>query len=569
MAMKPLEIFINNERIKKTKDISKLIPLELLDNVEKTVLDPDIQKHGYIHELSKPVIDPYEREINAISLPPVKSIIEQDCWILDIIHIMFNTILKVEEGYLNKEFEYSRVSSAVNSYINRALSDSVWGKKGLFRNICVSYRCSDTFRAVALPNSYYGVDWIGVPKEAMRASGRKHGDFCLITRFPAIWDGSIEVMRARASGNDTIEIHPLLHEQFNLDHDGDALTGFWIPKDKDCIEEASENVLQFFMNESSRKWPKELNMSAHTNDTYTVDNLDKLNTEVKERLIPDGLSINPAEILTEDHDLDTLLDKKYKEDTAIIANGINKREFYNRSININKINLTMKMFMGPVGQTANDIKLVGKNGSDKVRRSAMYISEAIQQALMNSKHEIGDPNNMKFMVMKDAINGSGETGKDIDKISECLVEHGLDMEHAFPFIAHMYMIIPIRHVVNELSAKAHVDTVSKRKVSTLVEYYMNFTDFDITNYKDVAKSIRKSIVQDLDCSISEFADLFNICKLNLRNYVEKHFPLYSLATKVNTVRNRDKRNELSSRVLISHEIDPYGSCSDEYKILGD
>ena len=47
MAMKPLEIFINNERVKKTKDISKLIPLELLDSVEKTVLDPDIQKHGY------------------------------------------------------------------------------------------------------------------------------------------------------------------------------------------------------------------------------------------------------------------------------------------------------------------------------------------------------------------------------------------------------------------------------------------------------------------------------------------------------------------------------------------
>jgi len=323
------------------------------------------------------------------------------------------------------------------------------------------------------------------------------------------------------------------------------------------------------MNESSRKWPKELNMNVHTSDTYTVDDLDKLNKEVKERLIPDGLSINPEEILTETHDLDILLDKKYKEDTAIIANGINKREFYNRSININKINLTMKMFMGPVGQTANDIKLVGKNGSDKVRRSAMYISEAIQQALMNSKHEIGNPNNMKFMVMKDAINGSGETGKDIDKISECLVEHGLDIECTFPFIVHMYMIIPIRHTVNELSDKAHVDTVSKRKVLTLIEYYMNFTDFDITNYKDVAKSIRKSIAKDLDCSISEFTDLFNIYKLNLRNYVEKHFPLYSLATKVNTARNRNKRNELSSRVLISHEVDPYGSCSDEYKILGD
>ena len=98
---------------------------------------------------------------------------------------------------------------------------------------------------------------------------------------------------------------------------------------------------------------------------------------------------------------------------------------------------------------------------------------------------------------------------------------------------------------------------------------MNFTDFDVTNYKDVAKSIRKSVVKDLDCSISEFTDLFNIYKLNLRTYVEKHFPLYSLATKINTTRNRNKRNELSSRVLISHEIDPYGSCSDEYKILGD
>ena len=569
MAMKPLEIFINDKRVRKTKDISKLIPLELLDNVEKTVLDPEIQKNGYVHELLKPIKDPYGREINTIALPSVKSIIEQNCWILDIIHIMFNTILKVEEGYLNKEYEYSRVSSAVNSYINRALSDSVWGKSGLFRKICVSYRCSDTFRAVALPNSYYGIDWIGVPRQAMRASERKHGDFCFITRFPAIWDGSIEVMRARASGNDTIEIHPLLHEQFNLDHDGDALTGFWIPKDKDCIEEANDNVLQFFMNNSSRKWPKELNMNAHMGDTYTIDDLDELNKEVKERLTPDGLSINPKDLLAATHNLDILLDKKYKEDTAVIANGINKKEFYNRSININKINLTMKMFMGPVGQTANDIKLVGKNGSDKVRRSAMYISEAIQQALMNSKHEIGNPNNMKFMVIKDAINGSGKTGKDIDKILECLVEHELDIEFVFPFIAHMYMIIPIKYTVNELSDKAHVDTVSKRKVLSLIEYYMNFTDFNVTNYKDIAKSIRKSVVKDLNCSISEFTDLFNTHKLNLRSYVELHFPLYSLATKVNTIQNRNKRNQLSSRVLISHEIDPYGSCSDEYKILGD
>lgn len=569
MAMKPLEIFVSNERIEKTKDISKLIPLELLDNVEKTVLDPEIQKNGYVHELLEPIKDPYGRKINTIILPSIKSIIEQNCWILDKIHIMFNTILKVEEGYLNKEFEYSRVSSAVNSYINKALSDSIWGKSGLFRKICVSYRCPDTFRAVALPNSYYGVDWIGVPKEVMHASERKHGDFCLITRFPAIWDGSIEVMRARASGNDTIEIHPLLHKQFNLDHDGDTLTGFWIPKDKDCTEEASENVLQFFMNESSRKWPKELNMSARTNDTYLVDDLDQLNKEVKERLIPNGLSINPEEILMETHDLDTLLDKKYKEDTACIAKGISKKEFYNRSIDINKINLTMKMFLGPVGQTANDIKLVGKNGSNKVRRSAMYISEAIQQALMDSKHEIGNPNNMKFMVMKAAINGTGETRKDIDKILECLVEHKLNVKLVFPFIAHIYMIIPIRHVINELSDKAHVDTVSKRKALALIEYHMNFTDFNETNYKDVAKSIRKSVVKDLNCSISEFTDLFNIHKLNLRTYVEKHFPLYSLATKTNTTGNRNKRNELSSRVLISHEIDPYGSCSDEYKLLGD
>jgi hypothetical protein len=229
----------------------------------------------------------------------------------------------------------------------------------------------------------------------------------------------------------------------------------------------------------------------------------------------------------------------------------------------------MKMFLGPVGQTANDIKLVGKNGSNKVRRSAMYISEAIQQALMDSKHEIGNPNNMKFMVMKAAINGTGETRKDIDKILECLVEHELNVKLVFPFIAHIYMIIPIRHVINELSDKAHVDTVSKRRALALIEYHMNFTDFNETNYKDVAKSIRKSVIKDLNCSISEFTDLFNIYKLNLRTYVEKHFPLYSLATKTNTTRNRNKRNELSGRVLISHEIDPYGSCSDEYKLLGD
>jgi len=565
--LKHIEIFVNEDKQEKTSDISKIIPEELLDNIENTILDSEIQKNGINYELIDFIVDPFDRKINRIQLPPIKAILDQNCYILNTLQIMFNTILKVEDSYIKNECKKTSLAAAVNNYITRGLTSSLWGKDGYFRNLCVAHRNIDSVRGVALPNANYSIHEIGIPKIAMNVSERKHGDYCLVTRYPAIWDGSIEVVRARASNNDCIEIHPLLHKQLNLDHDGDDLTIFWIPKEKECIEEAEDNVLQFFKSQGAGSWPKQLTIAGKSNDNFETSDLDLLKKETKERFIPNGLSIDPIEIISGNHNLDDIFDKNYKEDTLEIANGIDPKNFYKRTTNINLINLTMKMFMGPVGSISNDVKLIGKNGNSKVRRSAMHISEKIQQALMDSKHEIGSPNNMKFMKMKNAIGGIGETGKDIGKILDCLDENGISFDKSLPFIVYMYLIIPFKATIHDLIKLPYSDKTSFKELMSSISVYENKIEFTRENYKEIAISMMNSVIKTLDCSKSQFNTYFNENRLNIRNYVENNFPIYALATKSGVNDNINKKNELCARVLIDHEIDLYGSCSDEFNKL--
>jgi hypothetical protein len=565
--LKHIEIFVNEDKQEKTSDISKVIPEELIDSLENTVLDSEIQEHGINYQLVDFIIDPFDRRTNKIQLPPIKAIVDQNCYILNTLQIMFNTILKVEDSYIKNECTQTSLAAAVNNYITRGLTSSLWGKNGYFRNLCVAHRNIDSVRGVALPNANYGIHEVGIPRRAMSISDRKHGDYCLVTRYPAIWDGSIEVVRARASNNDCIEIHPLLHKQLNLDHDGDDLTIFWVPKEKECLEEAENNLLQFFKAEGAGTWPKQLIVNNESNNNFETDDLDLLKKETKERFIPNGLSIDPIEIISGNHNLDQLFDKNYKEDTLEIANGIDSKNFYKRTTNINLINLTMKMFMGPVGSISNDVKLIGKNGNSKVRRSAMHISEKIQQALMDSKHEIGSPNNMKFMKMKNAIGGTGETGKDIGKILDCLNENGIELDKSLPFIVYMYLIIPFKATIYDLIQLPYSDKSSLKDLMNKISIYENRVEFSRENYKEIAISMMNFVIKTLGCSKIQFNTSFNENRSNVRNYIENNFPIYTLATKSQANNNVNKKNELCARVLIDKEIDAYGSCSDEFKKL--
>ena len=92
--MKHIEIFVNEDKQEKTSDISKVIPEELIDSLENTVLDSEIQEHGINYQLVDFIIDPFDRRVNKIQLPPVKAIMDQNCYILNTLQIMFNTILK-------------------------------------------------------------------------------------------------------------------------------------------------------------------------------------------------------------------------------------------------------------------------------------------------------------------------------------------------------------------------------------------------------------------------------------------------------------------------------------------
>jgi hypothetical protein len=566
--MKHIEIFTNSSRIDKTTDISKVIPFEFIDSSENTVLDLDIQQNGGEFKLYSPISDGYGREIQIVNLPPIKAMAKENSWILDNLQMRFNTLMKVHNDYLNNRCDFNRVKKAVTSYIEKGLANSIWGKRGFFRNICVAFRAPHSVRAVALPNADYGIDEIGIPRSVMNASGRKHGNYILITRFPAIWDGSIEVLKARTSNNDCIEIHPLLHSQFNLDHDGDTLTGYWIPNESNCIKEAEESLLQFFKG-NPINWPAELCMNGYPGDSYSTDNIDSLKTETKQRLIPDGFSIDPKSLLTQEHNLDHIMDKDYQEDIAAIAKDISRKNFYDRSIDINIKNLTMKMFMGPVGIISNDVKLVGSDGPEHIKRSAMYISEAIQQSLMDSKHEVGSPNNMRFMKIRNAIAGtSPECYTDITRICKCIEENGLSLDKSTPFIIYAYILKPLKATLDTVYIKFNSSTHEIIKINSYYNTLIN-QNIPLLEYKEMLRSIRNMVSDKTECSATVFQELFKSNVKSLNDYILDNFPVYSLISKSSILDNRNKANDLCTRIFVNKESDIYGSCSDEFAKFGD
>lgn len=565
--MRYLEIFVNADRQVKTTDISKIVPFDLIDSIEDTVLDLDIQKNGGAFELDIPVEDSYGRIINRVFLPPIKAMIEENCWILDDIQMRFNTVMKVHRDYREELCKKSRLQNCVRSYIDRGLADGLWGKEGAFMKICMSHRCPDSFRAVALPNADYAINEIGIPKAVMLVSERKHGDFALITRFPAIWSGSIEAMRCRASSNDCIEIHPLLHKQFNLDHDGDTLSGYWVPDEPDCIQEAEEKELEFFKQQIG-SWPKELCMNGQEKCEYDTEDLDKLKAEAKQRLVPDGLSIDPVSLLNQEHDLDELTGKEYREDISAICRGIGFENFYERSIDINIKNLTMKMFLGPVGSVSNEVKLVGVRGPKHVRESAMYISEALQQSLMDSKHEVGSANNMRFMKVKDAIRGVGPSKTNVSKILECIAENGLDAYECAPFVIYMYVFKPLEAALVQVCKTSDVSDETRKNVA---QYYMTLLNqrIDHKEYSKMFKAFTRKVSEETNCSRTVFKEVFKKKMKSLTEYVNCYFPVYRLTNKSSAFNDGQNINELFTRVIVNNENDIYGSCAKEFSKFGD
>ncbi len=566
--MKHIEIFTNSKRVDKTTDISKIVPFEFVDSIENTVLDPQIQNNGGEFELNKPIYDSYGREIHRLTIPPIKAMVEEKCWVLDNIQMRFNTLMKVHDDYINQRCEYVRVQNAAKSYLERGLAESIWGKDGSFRSICISHRSPHSVRAVALPNADYGIDEVGIPKSVMAASDRKHGDPILVTRFPAIWDGSIEVFKARASNNDCIELHPLLHSQFNLDHDGDTLTGYWVPDEEDCLQEAADNLISFFK-ESENSWPTELCMNGYPKKEYDPSDIESLKTETKQRLIPDGFSIDPVALLDQTHDLDEVTGKGYAEDISAICKGISKKDFYTRSIDINVKNLTMKMFMGPVGVVSNDVKLVGSDGPEHVRRSAMYISQAIQQSLMDSKHEVGSPNNMRFMKIRNAIAGNQHYKRDAKKIIECIEENGMDASKAEPFVMYMYVFKPLQDALIHIIRTFKVDT---KTATLLLTKYKTLLNKDVTiaeNYVDMLKSFRNLITEHTRCSSTVFEETFKAKVMSLNDYILGNFPVYALCSKTGVNQDTKSVNDLCARVIVDKEVDLYGCCADEFAKFGD
>ena len=565
--MKYIEVFTDNRRVDKTTDISKIIPFELIDSIENTVLDLEIQENGGEFKFNKPIIDSYGRELNQLIIPPIKLVAQENSWVLDNIQMKFNTVIKVHNDYINNRCDFNRVQNAAKSYLEKGLATAIWGKKGLFRNICIAHRTPHSVRAVALPNANYGIDEVGIPRNVMLASDRKHGDPVLITRFPAIWEGSIEILRARTSNNSCIEIHPLLHSQLNLDHDGDTLTGYWVPNEPDCIDEAIANILSFFKaNENS--WPTELCMNGYKKETYSTVDLDALKIETKQRLIPDGFSIDPMSLLTKTHNLDEITDKNYAEDIYAICKGISRRNFYDRSIDINVKNLTMKMFMGPVGVVSNDVKLVGSNGPIHVRDSTMYISEAIQQSLMDSKHEVGNANNMRFMKLRNAIAGNQDYKMDINKIIKCIEENDMNSAKAAPFVIYMYIFKPLRATLDEIYLKFNLEP---QLIKSIDEYYSFLINqiIEPEHYQKMLDAIREKVKRSVNCSKTVFEEMFKANTMSLSEYIVTNFPRYCLVSKSDLSENNQRTNELCTRVIVDNESDLYGCCADEFAKFGD
>jgi len=427
-----------------TDDLPPIIDPEKVQNIDGTVLDPKIRKNGAWIQLPVAVADYAGRQINRVRVPPIEVQNNQGLWTVHPLMFTANQLARVLLQYEEGEAPEKAIQAMVSAYQKRAISHLA-SKNGLIRNVIVGARVKRSGRAVLVPNANHDPEYVALPGKFFDHAELQHGDFIMIGRDPTIWDGSLEIVRAMKSPDDVIEMHPLLFEQLGADCDGDCLYWFPIPDTPECQQEAKDHLMEFCLVHGG--WSKQ---ALYENPSQVVD-WERAKEDGKERFVTTGFSISPEQVLDACPDGWKTIDRTsgkegLHEACDEMASALEVDEWWERTLDKNHDMLKMKTLLGPIGAASNRLKvLAGWNRT--WLRSANYLSERLQQILLDSKHEAGyDP----FHVLK-ILNQTGAWAQ--ASVEEALAElQKLDIEprEAKTMIEVIYLVYPARIVLDEI-----------------------------------------------------------------------------------------------------------------------
>lgn len=391
MTMSPIQLehIVYNDSI----SVGSIIKIDGI-KTKNTVLDEDFQNNGgYITFENYKVYDNWKRIIKGIYVPPLKVTYEMDNNSIAVLHplaVRANIVARMFWEMKNGTKEFTNFSKSVHSYFTE-LSNTIFGKSGIFNRFILGPRLKKSFRAVVVPGNYsrdiFGesYEWAGIPERIFNNLKIQEGDIVVIGRDPTIWMGSIEYLYAYPVAHDSIELHPLLLPQLGGDHDGDQVWGYYPNRDL-----GNELLTASFTREHAR-WQKNFNLDYTSNSVnwkdYRNDQMCRIRTT--------GFSVGPSDILDNTKDLNRVLNycssgsrtrgKADHEELLECCKGLSLDNWKATTEAINRAQLSMKIFMGPVGLLALRLIVLG-NIIENIKISAHYLAERCAQGLLDAKH---------------------------------------------------------------------------------------------------------------------------------------------------------------------------------------
>lgn len=408
--------------------------------MQDTVLDPKISKHGGRISLPFPVEHwSGTEEASVLYVPKFQNMRQGHLIQLHPLAASANAVARAIHEFGEGKRSEKSIVSIVKTYWRFAMH-VVMGKTGIVNSAIFSTRACNSGRAVFLVNGTLSPHVVAVPRFMARKMGVKNGDLVIVGRDPTIWDGSIEIMSARVHDKNTIEANPLLCKQWGADCDGDELYIVKVPTGEKAQEEAHAQVGNFVIQNAS--WPSYLRESVQEE---TVD-WGNLENEIRSRNVVTGKSVSPEDILNESEEVKTICARTGKDVSAEckkIALGLTPEEVEQYIQDQNSANLMMKIGLGPIGSLCMRIKTICGSDQDLLRSGA-YISERLQQMLLDGKHTVGT-NGAQYAPtdMIDLMNREGPfVATTMEDVLGVLKSSGLDTERARPFVAWVWLGYP-------------------------------------------------------------------------------------------------------------------------------
>lgn len=451
-----------------TTAVRRVVDILSVPSVKDTVLDDDLCRKGC--EIVLPV------ECHDLEGKPIKSCwfpaFQSDCKgrfaILSPISAKANDLARVIEEFESGQATPEIMEKMVQSYLRTAVN-MLAGKGGLISNHVLSSRISGSGRAVLLINGDHHPQFVGLPDQLMAGLHIEEGDAVLYGRDPSIWHGSLEIGVARRSGNNCIELHPLILPQLGGDCDGDQVYVYALPKDPEVYQEALDHIMGFAR--VNAQWPHWMSLEDEEDSVIW----DKVQEETEKRSETTGFSVSPREILEKDKRLLKLCEqirKDVSDECCKIAEGLTHEQTLEYILDQNETQLRTKVWLGPIGAASNRLKaLAGSNRP--LLESACYVSERLQQLLLSSKHVVST-STQSYSVERvlAMLNRTGPFQKaTVTDILNELNKFGIEKDRAGPIIVHMWLLWPLRRAISTLMSGLHDRCIRRAlKYTSLIDH---------------------------------------------------------------------------------------------------